>query len=52
MLKTYGLNMEEIFNIKPKLKYKYHWRMYRLYCHLNGLTEGNYKNFKKWVEGK
>lgn len=49
MLKTCGLNMNEIFDIKPK--HKYQWRMYRLYCHLNGLTEGNYKNFKKWIEG-
>ena len=49
MLKTYGLNMEEIFDRKPK--YEYQWRMYRLYCHLNGLTERNYKNFKKWIEG-
>lgn len=49
MLKTYGLNMNEIFDIKPK--YEYQWRMYRLYCHLNGLTEGNYNNFKKWIEG-
>ena len=50
MLLTYGMKMEEIF--KPKPKYEYQWSMYRLYCHLNGLAEGNYNNFKKWVEGK
>ena len=49
MLLTYGMKMEEIF--KPKVNYEYQWRMYRIHCHLNGLTEGNYKNFKKWIEG-
>nr|DAU33662.1 MAG TPA: hypothetical protein [Caudoviricetes sp.] len=50
MLLTYGMKMEEIF--KPKVNYEYQWRMYRLYCHKNGLAEGNYNNFKKWIEGK
>ena len=52
MLLTYDMNMEEIFNIKPKVNYEYQWRMYRLYCHFNGLSEGNYNNFKNWGEGK
>lgn len=30
----------------------YQWRMYKLYCRNNGLAEGDFKNFKKWVEGK
>ena len=24
---------------------------YKLFCHLNGLSEGQYKNFKKYMEG-
>lgn len=30
----------------------YQWRMYKLYCRNNGLTEGDFKNFKKWIEDK
>lgn len=30
----------------------YTFRMYRLYCHRNGLSEGNYQNLKRWVEGR
>lgn len=50
MLITNGMKMEEIF--KPKPLFAMQWNMYRLYCHKNGLAEGSYKNFKKWVEGK
>ena len=25
--------------------------LYHLFCHHNGLTEGQYKNFKKFMEG-
>ena len=30
----------------------YQWRMYKLYCRNNGLVEGDFKNLKKWFEGK
>lgn len=50
MLLTYGMTMDEIF--RPKPLFNMQWRMYRIYCHRNGLSEGNYNNFKKWVEGK
>lgn len=50
MLVTYGMKMEEIFNPKPLFNMQ--WRMCRLYCIRNGLAEGNYKNFKNWIEGR
>lgn len=25
--------------------------MYRLHCYYKGLAEGNFKNFKEWIEG-
>lgn len=50
MLVTYGMKMEEIF--KPKPLFNMQWRMYRLYCSRNGLAEGDYKNFKNWIEGR
>lgn len=25
------------------------WRMYKLYCYKNGLAEGNYKVFRKFI---
>lgn len=30
----------------------YQWRMYKLYCRNKGLNEHEFKNLKKWVEGK
>lgn len=27
------------------------WKLYYLFCYRNGLAEGNYKNFKKFMEG-
>lgn len=50
MLLTYGMKMEEIF--RPKVLFDMQWRMYRIHCHKNGLSEGNYINFKNWLEGK
>ncbi|MEG1009915.1 MAG: hypothetical protein RSF67_08940 [Clostridia bacterium] len=30
--------------------YSYNWYLYKLYCYRNGLTEGQFKNFKKYME--
>ena len=30
----------------------YQWRMYKLYCRVNGINEHEYKNLKNWIEGK
>lgn len=27
------------------------WFMYKLYCRNRGLAEGDFKNFKAWIEG-
>lgn len=31
-----------------KLNHRYEWLSYKLYCFNNGVTEGNYNNFRKW----
>ena len=32
--------------------YALNWLMYKQYCHRTGETEGNFKTFKKYMEGK
>lgn len=33
-----------------KVKNQIHWLGYELYCHNRGLANGNYKNFKQFIE--
>lgn len=36
--------------IKVKTLQGINWTNYKHYCYRNGLTTGNFKNLKKWIE--
>ena len=38
-------------HIKVKTLQGINWNNYRLYCKKNGLSKGDFKNLKSWIEG-